>query len=62
MKKWYDDDIKIFGFFFNKGKFRAADEGSPERGMYDFTIGPAPEDYFEFVLAKTWDVYSSFRS
>ena len=53
MKKWYGDDIKIFGFFFNKGQFKAIDDGIPENGMYDFTVGQAPEDYLEFTIAKT---------
>ena len=53
IKKWYGDDVKIFGFFFNKGKFRAIDEGIPSRGMYDFSVGPAPEGTFEYTVAKS---------
>ena len=53
MKKWYGDELKIFGFFFNQGKFRAIDEGVPSKGMHDFSVGPAPETTFEYAMAKT---------
>lgn len=53
MKKWYGDDIKIFGFFFNQGSFRAIDKGLPSKGMHDFMVGPAPEGSFENLMGKT---------
>ncbi|WP_297794440.1 erythromycin esterase family protein [uncultured Eudoraea sp.] len=53
MKKWYGDDLKIFGIFFNQGSFKAIDEGVPSKGMHDFLVGPAPEGTFEYVMAST---------
>jgi erythromycin esterase len=53
MKKWYGDNIKIFGFLFNQGGFRAIDEGVPSKGMHDFDVGPAPEGTFEYVMSTT---------
>ena len=53
MKKWYSDEIKIFGFFFNQGQFKAIDEGIPSKGMYDFSVSPASEGTFEYVMANT---------
>lgn len=52
MKKWYGDEIKIFGFFFNQGQFKAVDEGVPSKGMYDFSVDPAPEETFEYMMAN----------
>jgi erythromycin esterase len=53
MKKWYGDDIKIFGFLFNQGQFRAIDEGVPSKGMHDFSVESAPEGTFEYIIATT---------
>ncbi len=53
MKKWYGDEIKIFGFFFNRGQFKAIDEGVPSKGMHNFSVGPAPKESFEHVMANT---------
>ena len=53
MKKWYGDELKIFGLFFNRGQFKAIDEGVPSKGMYDFSVGPAPEETFEHLMANT---------
>ena len=52
MKKWYGDEIKIFGFFFNQGQFKAIDEGVLSKGMYDFSVGPASEETFEYMMAN----------
>ena len=53
LKKWYGDDLKIFGFFFNQGGFKAIDEGLPSKGVPDFSVGSAPEGTFEHSIAKT---------
>jgi erythromycin esterase len=53
MKKWYGDELKIFGFLFNQGGFKAIDEGVPSKGMYDFTVDSAPEETFEHIMANT---------
>ena len=50
LKRWYGDELKIFGFFFNRGVFKAIDEGNPSKGMYDFSVGPAPEGTFEHLM------------
>ena len=51
MKKWYGEDLKIFGIFFNQGKFKAIDEAVSSKGMHDFSVGPAPEGTFEYIMA-----------
>ena len=53
LKKWYGDDLKIFGFFFNQGGFKSIDLGVPSEGIHDFSVGPAPEEIFEYTMAKT---------
>ncbi len=53
LKRWYGDELKIFGFFFNQGGFKAIDEANPSRGMYDFSVGPATEGTFEHIMAST---------
>jgi erythromycin esterase len=53
LKKWYGDDLKIFGFFFNQGGFKAIDVGVPSKGIHDFSVGTAPEENFEYTMAKT---------
>jgi len=53
LKKWYGDDLKIFGFFFNQGGFKAIDGGVPSKGIHDFSVGTAPEEIFEYTMAKT---------
>ena len=53
MKKWYGDDLKIFGFLFNQGQFRAIDEGVPSKGMHDFSVESAPEGTLEYIIATT---------
>ena len=53
MKKWYGDEIKIFGLFFNQGQFKAIDEGVPSKGMYDFSVDSAPEETFEHMMANS---------
>ncbi|NJB84319.1 erythromycin esterase [Lewinella marina] len=53
LKRRYGDKLRIFGFFFNRGQFRALDEGVPSGGMHDFSVGPAPEGTFEHLMATT---------
>ncbi|WP_411895193.1 erythromycin esterase family protein [Winogradskyella sp. A2] len=53
MKKWYGNEIKIFGFLFNQGSFRAIDEGVPSKGMYDFSMGMAKKGTLENIMTKT---------
>ncbi|MEP3209725.1 MAG: erythromycin esterase family protein [Maribacter sp.] len=52
LKKMYGDDLKIFGFFFNQGDFRAIDLGVPSKGIHDFSVGPAPAELFEYTMAQ----------
>ncbi len=52
LRKWYGNELKIFGFFFNQGGFKSIDIGKPSRGMYDFCEGPAPEGTLEHVMAS----------
>jgi hypothetical protein len=51
LRKWYGEQLKIFGFFFNQGGFRALDEEIPSRGMHNFSVGPAPVGTLENVMA-----------
>lgn len=53
LKKLYGDDLKIFGFFFNQGGFKSIDLGVPSKGIHDFSVGTAPEEIFEYTMAKT---------
>ncbi len=53
MKKWYGDDIRIFGLFFNQGQFKASDADTPQNGMIDFMVGPAPDGTLERSISKT---------
>ena len=52
LRQWYGEQSKIFGFFFNKGSFRALDEGFPSNGMSDFTVEPAPKETFEHKMVS----------
>ena len=53
LKQLYGDELKIFGFFFNQGSFKATDQGTPSRGMYDFSVESAPSETFEHIMAST---------
>jgi len=50
LKEWYGDQLRIFGFFFNKGSFKALDEGKVSKGMHNFSVGPAPKGTMQYVM------------
>ena len=52
LRRWYGDQLKIFGLFFNQGGFKALDVDMPSRGMYDFSVGPAPKGTLEYLMAS----------
>jgi erythromycin esterase len=53
MKNWYNEEIKIFGIFFNQGEFAARDVGNPSNGVNKFLVGPAPEKSVEIRIANS---------
>lgn len=46
----YADEMVSFGFAFNQGSFQAKDQG---KDLGDFTVGPAPPDGVDAMLAST---------
>lgn len=53
LREIYGDQLKIFGFFFNQGGFKAIDANIPSKGMTNFTIGKAPPGSLEHTLASS---------
>lgn len=52
VRQQYGNQLKIFGFFFNQGRFRSLDDGFPAKGMLDFTVEAAPEGTLEHKMAS----------
>lgn len=52
LKKWYQDDVKIVGFFYNKGAFSGLDEGMPSQGYKSFPVGDAKEGSLEHMMVQ----------
>ena len=52
LKKWYQEDVKIVGFFYNKGEFSGLDESIPSQGFKNFTVGNAKEGSLEQKMAQ----------
>lgn len=50
LRQAYGDRVISFGFAFNQGGFQAFDQG---KGLRDFTIGLAPADGLDAMLAST---------
>jgi erythromycin esterase-like protein len=50
LRQWYGDQMVVFGFAFSQGSFQAVEPG---KNLHDFTIGPAPTDGFDGMLAST---------
>ena len=49
LRQWYGEQMVVFGFAFNQGSFQAIEQ---DKGLHDFTIGPAPTDGFDAMLAS----------
>ena len=49
LRQWYGDQMVVFGFAFNQGSFQAIEQ---DKRLHDFTIGPAPTDGFDAMLAS----------
>lgn len=52
LKKWYQDDVKIIGFFYNKGAFSGLDESVPSQGFKSFPVFDAKEGSLEHMLVQ----------
>lgn len=52
LKKWYQDDLKIVGFFYNKGEFSGLDESVPSQAFKNFTVGDAKEGSLEHKMVQ----------
>ncbi|MBR07257.1 MAG: hypothetical protein CMP48_06175 [Rickettsiales bacterium] len=52
LKKWYQDDVKIIGFFYNKGAFTGLDEAIPSTGYQSFTVDNAKEGSLEHMMVQ----------
>jgi erythromycin esterase-like protein len=50
LRQAYANEYVAFGFAFNQGGFQAIDQG---KGLRDFSIGPAPADGLDAMLAST---------
>jgi erythromycin esterase len=52
LKKWYQDQVKIIGLFYNQGEFSALDENIPSKGFHTFSVGSAKEGSIEHQFVK----------
>lgn len=52
IKKWYGDQVKIIGFFYNQGEFTAIDEEMPSQGLKNFHVGNAKIGSLEHMMVK----------
>ena len=52
LKKWYQEDVKIVGFFYNKGEFSGLDESVPSQGFKNFTVDDAKEGSLEHKMVQ----------
>jgi erythromycin esterase-like protein len=50
LRKMYGNQMVVFGFSFNQGSFQAI---SPNRGLRDFTVPPAPAGSLDATLAAS---------
>lgn len=52
LKKWYQDEVKIIGLFYNQGEFSALDDNIPAKGFHTFSVGSAKEGSIEHQFVK----------
>jgi erythromycin esterase len=52
LKNWYQDKVRIVGFFFNQGQFTALDNEIPSQGMAVFNVEEAKNGSLENRLIK----------
>lgn len=52
LKLWYENQIKIIGFFYNQGEFSALDDNFPSKGFHTFSVGNAKEGSIEHQFVK----------
>ena len=50
LKKWYGDQLKIVGLFYNQGEFSALDDNIPSAGFKTFNVGSAKHGSLEHTL------------
>src|SRR5260370_4478153 len=50
LREMYGDRMVVFGFAFNQGSFQAIEQN---KGLHDFTVGPAPAGSLDAMLAGT---------
>ncbi|WP_431157822.1 erythromycin esterase family protein [Winogradskyella poriferorum] len=52
LKKWYGNQLKIVGFFYNQGEFSALDEHIPSTGFNTFNVDKAKKGSLEHTLVN----------
>jgi len=50
LRKMFGTQMVVFGFAFNQGSFQAIE---PNKGLHDFTVGPAPPGSLDATLGAT---------
>lgn len=51
LRQWFQDDLVIVGFLYNRGRFTAIEVADSSRGTIAHAVGPAPDGTMEAVLA-----------
>ncbi|MGA9239614.1 erythromycin esterase family protein [Robiginitalea sp.] len=50
LKKWYGDQLKIVGIFYNQGEFSALDDNIPSAGFKTFEVGSSKHGSLEHTM------------